>query len=69
MHSERAFAGVRKAAPPKADVARVLAAGLWADISHRHLRAGGQDVRKMLRKYLQAKNTHTEKCEAPVQEA
>ena len=50
IHSERGFASVRRAAPPKADVARVLGGGYWADIQHSHLQAGGHDARKILRK-------------------
>ena len=52
MHSERGLATARKAAPKKSVIARQLAASFWSVIVSEHLRAGGRDVRNILRSHL-----------------
>lgn len=52
MATERLLSQIRRSAPARCSVDRLLCAGMLAQVQHKHIRAGGKDVRKVTRSTL-----------------
>lgn len=52
MATERLLSQIRRSAPLRCSVDRLLCAGMLTQIQHKHMRAGGKDVRKVTRSTL-----------------